>query len=192
MDDSTFLLTSLFQQNGGWFVGHTAFRNGAHGDGWLEKGAIIRNLARLDSVAEQQAESVALRFPQADLIVCTGECGAVVAAAVARLLDLPLALTVCENEQLYFHRMHIPAPGQRAVLVDDLVFSGTEVRRHIEFLPQVGVTLMGVSAWVNRQSDQIGGVPIYSLMPAPFSIFPAADCPLCRDGVPIVYTGIRE
>ncbi|MDX1933220.1 MAG: hypothetical protein SFU56_11490 [Capsulimonadales bacterium] len=190
--DNSLYLASLFRQNAGWFAGHTAFRNGLHGDGWLEKGAIIRNVAVLDTVAERQAAAIRTRFRDADLIVCTGECGAVVAAAVARFLDLPIALTVSEGDMLSFHRMHLPASGHRAILVEDLVFSGTEVRRHADFIPGTGLEFLGVSAWVNRQGDRIAGVPIHSLMPPPFSLFPAADCPLCRRAVPLAYTGIRE
>lgn len=191
MDDSTYL-TSLFQQNRGWFAGHTAFRNGMHGDGWLEKGAIIRDVSLLDSFAERQAAAIRTRFPETDLIICTGECGAIVAAAVARCLGYPIAVTISEGEQLYFHRMHIPASDQRAILVDDLIFSGTEVRRHVDFLQQTGIELLGVSAWVNRQSDHIAGVPVHSLMPPPFSLFSITDCPLCQHKVPLAFTEIRE
>ena len=185
-------LTTLFQQNEGWFAGHTAFRNGTHGDGWLEKGAIIREVSRLDIVAEAQAAMIQDRFPEAEFLIGTGECGAVVVAAVARYLKLPIALTIPENAKLYFHRMNDPKTGQRAVMVEDLIFSGTDVRRHIEFLPTVGVELLGVSVWVNRQSEVINGIPILSLMPPPFSIFLADDCPLCHSGVPVEYFEIRE
>jgi orotate phosphoribosyltransferase len=185
-------LTLAFRQNGGWFSGHTAFRNGSHGDGWLEKGAIIRDVSVLDSIAHRQAEGIRSHFPEVELLLGSGECGSIVAAAVARHLSLPLAITVEEGKSLFFHRMHVPAAGQRAVLVDDLIFSGTDVRRHVDLLGTKGIEFLGVSVWVNRQSERIDGVPVHSLMAPPFSVFPEADCPLCRMGIPLAFTEVRE
>lgn len=185
-------LASSFQRNGGWFSGHTVFRNGSHGDGWLEKGAIIRNTLLLDSVAKRQANGIRSQFPEAELLIGSGECGPIVAAAVARYLKLPLAITVEEGKNLYFHRMHVPAAGRRAVLVDDLIFSGTDVRRHIDLLGTMGIEFLGVSVWVNHQGERMDGVPIHSLMAPPFSVYSEADCPLCRTGVPLAYTEVRE
>lgn len=191
MESCPFLLP-YFQQNGGYFAGHTTFRNGMHGDGWLEKGAIIRDHTVLDSVAEVQARAIQTHFPEADLVLCTGECGAIVASSVARFLKLPLALTVSEGGELNFHRMHVPDSRRRVVFVDDLVFSGTDVRSHIAFLSRIGMTLVGISVWVNRQSDRINGIPVHSLMPPPFSIYAESECPLCAAHEPIVFAEIRE
>ncbi|GAA5531984.1 hypothetical protein [Deinococcus aluminii] len=47
--------------------GHTAFRSGLHGDGWLEKGEVTRDPRHLDRLASAQAARIAA-FPGATLL----------------------------------------------------------------------------------------------------------------------------
>jgi orotate phosphoribosyltransferase len=173
-------------------AGHTAFRNGDHSDGWIEKGSLFRHPSRMTPIAQLQAAQIQAAFPETELIVGASQCGAIIAATVAALLGCDLALTVASGTELSFHRMHIPAQGQRTVLVDDLICSGTDVRAHVAFFQECGLALLGVSAWINRQPEQIAGVQVLSLLAPPFQTYPAHACPLCQAGLPIVYTHVRE
>jgi orotate phosphoribosyltransferase len=183
---------NLFQEHQGWLVGHTQFRNGDHSDGWIEKGCLVRHPSRLELITQLQATQIATHFPDAQLLIGAAQCGAIIASSVARALDLDLALTAQQSDGLSFHRMHIPMRGSIAVLVEDLICSGTDVRTHIAFFEQFGIELLGVSAWINRQPNQISGYPVVSLLPAPFQTYRAADCPFCQQGIPVHYTSIRE
>jgi orotate phosphoribosyltransferase len=173
-------------------IGHTAFKNGLHGDGWLEKGALVRDPARLNVLLKHQANAIRKHFPQTELIVGIPACGAVVASFVAAHLELPLALTIPVQDQLEFHRMHIPKRGLKAVLVDDLIFSGSDARAHLHFLRTHGLEMLGISAWISRIGNKLEGVPLATLMPAPFQTFPASSCPLCVQSEPIRWQNIRE
>jgi orotate phosphoribosyltransferase len=187
-----FEFRTAFEDTQGWMIGHTAFKNGWHGDGWLEKGVLVRDPARLYTLLKHQANAIKKHFPQTELIVGIPACGAVVASFVAAHLELPLALTVTVQENLEFHRMHIPKPGLKAVLVDDLIFSGSDARAHLQFLSDHGLEVLGISAWVSRVGTELDGVPLATLMPAPFQTFSAANCPLCLQAEAIRWQDIRE
>ncbi len=182
----------LFKKFDGLMAGHTVFRTGDHGDGWIEKGSLIRQPSLLEGVINVQAEALKKNFPTAELIVGSSQCGTVVASFMARALNLPLALTTKEEDGLIFNRMHVPKPPLNIVFVDDLVFSGSDLRAHINLFESSGFSLLGFSVWVNRQSDYLNGYPIINLMPAPFQTFTARDCPLCKMGKAVKYTHIRE
>jgi orotate phosphoribosyltransferase len=187
-----FEFRSAFEDTQGWMIGHTTFKNGWHGDGWLEKGALVRDPARLYTLLKHQANAIKKHFPQTELIVGIPACGAVVASFVAAHLELPLALTVTVQDNLEFHRMHLPKPGLKAVLVDDLIFSGSDARAHLNFLSQHGLEMLGISAWVSRVGTELDGVPLATLMPVPFQTFPASSCPLCLQAEAIRWRDVRE
>ena len=183
---------NAFQNARGWMAGHTEFKNGLHGDGWLEKGAIVRHPARLNALLKHQADSIHRHFGQVELIVGIPACGAVVASFVAAHLGLPLAFSSPVHANLEFHRMNLPKRGLKTVLVDDLIFSGTDARAHLSFFKTYGLENLGVSAWVSRVGDELEGLPLVSLMPTPFQTFPASSCPLCAKDVALRWRGVRE
>lgn len=186
-------IRDLLDTHGGLRAGHTAFRSGEHGDGWVEKGALISNPAQLPRVVAAQAQTIRQRFAGAEIVVGCGECGAALALLVALQLELRLALTLRDPDGgLTFHRMFEPPAGSAVVLVDDLVFSGRDVRDHAAYFAARGLRFLGVSAWCARASANTGGVTVETLMPPPFETFPADACPLCSADVPIRWHGIRE
>ena len=191
-DQIAFEFRSAFEDAQGWMFGHTAFRNGLHGDGWLEKGALVRDPARLNLLLKHQATAIVKHFPQTELIVGIPACGAVVASFVAAHLGLPLALTIPIDDQLEFYRMHLPKPGLKAVIVDDLIFSGNDARAHLRFFESYGLEVLGISAWVSRVGTEITGIPVATLMPVPFQTFQASNCPLCAQAEAIRWQDIRE
>ncbi|GAA5511917.1 orotate phosphoribosyltransferase [Deinococcus carri] len=173
-------------------AGHTAFRNGLHGDGWLEKGEVMRDPVRLDRLASRQAAQLAAAFPGATLLAGASQCGAVLATFVARHLALPVAFLNVEGEGAAFHRMHLPAPGERAVLIDDLVCTGNDARRLVRGLREHGLEVLGLSAWLIRPEATLPDVAAVALAPHPFRTFAPEGCPLCAAGEPLDWTGVRE
>lgn len=182
-------LPRLLGERGALRPGHTAFRNGLHADGWIEKGEIVRDPATLDGVAAVQAASLRAAFPEATLLVGAPACGAVLASFVARHLGLPVAY-VLTGERPGWHRMHVPTPGERLVYVDDLICTGTDARAVLTFLRGEGHTALGVSAWLSRTG--LEGERLVTLTGAPFQTFPAAECPLCAAGEGLIWRDVRE
>jgi len=186
-------LHALLDALGGLRSGHTCFRSGEHGDGWVEKGALISNPAHLSAVVEAQAQVIRERFDGAEVIVGSSECGAALATLVAKGLGVRLAFAARGIDDRYgFHRMFAPPAGSAVVLVEDLVFSGRDVRDQAAFFSENGLMLMGVSAWCARSCAKTDGLALHTLMPHPFATFSADECPLCRAGVPVEWQDIRE
>lgn len=186
----TLAVESELRAVGAVFSGHTAFRNGRHGDGWIEKGFVVRRPELLERFTHAQAQQVRAVWPDVSLVVGASYCGAVVATFVARHLGTQVAFVNDDAGQMAFHRMHLPAAGQRALIVDDLIFSGNDVRAVAAFLEGRGDTVLGVSAWLSRAE-----LPTHALLTLGNSVFqtyPGDDCPLCAQGVPVEYADIRE
>lgn len=185
-------IKTILQERQGWFDGHTRFRSGKHSNGWIEKGCIIRHPSSLNLITKLQASQIFNHFPDAQLLIGAPLCGAIVAGHVARHLDLDLAVTIRQTNGLWFHRMNIPVQGTRAVLVEDMICTGSDVSEHIQFFNEFGIELLGVSTWINRQLNYIAGCLVTSLIPAPFENYSEMNCPMCQSNIPIQYDNIRE
>lgn len=181
-------LNELLSVAGAQGSGHTAFRNGLHANGWVEKGEVIRHPSLLDRVAAWQARQLAEAFPEATLLVGAPACGAVLAAFVGRHLKLPVAFM--EADSGGWHRMHVPASSQRAVYLDDLICTGTDARAVLGHLRRMGHATLGVSAWLSRTA--MAGETLVTLDAPPFQTYEAQACPLCASGDVLTWTDIRE
>lgn len=181
-------LLSLLEESGALRPGHTAFRSGAHADGWVEKGNIFRDSRVLSRVAEWQAAQIAQTFKEATLLVGAPACGGTLASFVGLHLGLPVAYVLTE-EPLHWHRMHVPSPPQRIVYIDDLICTGQGTRTIVKFLQDEGHEVLGVSAWLSRTTLDL---PLSTLDRSPFHTFAIDACPLCRQSEEVIWSSIRE
>lgn len=172
--------------------GHTVLKNGLHADGWLEKGELVRKPVELDRLAKRQAEQIQTHWPTANLVVGASQCGAVLAAFVARHLALPVAFINLQDDQMIFHRMNVPASPQRVVLVDDLISTGNDARLLVSELQKAGHTVSGLSVWTVRGTAVLPDVPLLTLWPHPYQTWTASTCPLCGVGESVRWEEVRE
>lgn len=173
--------------------GHTAFRNGFHGNGWIDKSAIVRNPRILDSVAKLQAEVVTSHFPDVEMLVAPIVDGAILASFIARHLGLEFAMTDKWQDGTKFHKTNVPKPPKRVVFIEDLVFTGESVEYNIEFLRPEGFEILGITAWLNRQVKDLEGLKTVSLLDkSPYDFYSLDKCPLCKLNEPIKYEDVRE
>lgn len=186
-------IEDIFKNSGGCFEGHTVFKNGFHGNGWFEKGFIIRNPILLDQLTRAQADLIKMSFPNTDLLVGPVYSGALLATHVAKHLNLELTITLGKGDEITFHHMYVPAPPRKVVVIEDMIFTGTDVKANVRFLKNKGFDVEGVCVLVNRQPETIEGVKVISVLEKPlFEYYESDKCPLCEKGVEIKYDGVRE
>jgi orotate phosphoribosyltransferase len=73
------------------------------------------------------------------------------------------------------------------------VTTGRSTREVFAIVERAGAEVIGVGSLVNRSGLDTPFAPLPSrhLLDAAFPAWPAAECPLCRDGVPIAKPGSR-
>jgi orotate phosphoribosyltransferase len=75
------------------------------------------------------------------------------------------------------------------LVVDDVVTSGGSLRDTVEAVAKAGGTVVGVAVVVDRTRGQLDfGVPFIAATEVEMDSWEAADCQLCRDGVPLKIT----
>ena len=80
----------------------------------------------------------------------------------------------------------------KVLVVEDVITTGKSTGEVIALARDRGAVVLGALAIVCRAERAPDlGVPVQSLIHLPLAAFPKADCPLCRQGLPLVKPGSR-
>ena len=179
--------------------GHFDYGNGYHGREYLNPHQLLRHPSTIWRVAQDLIDLLPGELVQLTEVVAgpvTG--GALLAHTIAGLLDSRRSLTCppCSfapfNRDLAgdfalraFYRRELS--GRRVLLVDDVRNTGETLARCAALVQEAGGTVLATAEIYDRGGAMIElGVPNISLAEYRASgNHTAAQCPLCRSGVPI-------
>lgn len=171
-------------------AGHFDLGTGYHGDLWLDLDALFLSPARLRPYADWLAER--LRGHGVDAVCGPLEGGALLAYAVADRLGVAFLAGYRAPEVASYRlpRVHGGIGGWRVGVVDDAVNAGTAVAACVEELRVQGAVPVAVAAVIalGEASTMVPArldVPFYAAGTMPSRAWPAQECPLCTDGVPV-------
>jgi orotate phosphoribosyltransferase len=171
--------------------GHFDLGTGYHGDVWLDLDALFLRPSRLRPYVEWLAERLRQHSPDA---VCGPlEGGAFLAYGLADMLGVAfLAGYRSPGQATGYHLPSVPGGigGWRVAVVDDAVNAGTAVTACLRELRAQGAVPVAVAALLalggaSAMVPASLGVPFYPAGTMPSRAWPAPECPLCADGVPV-------
>ncbi len=82
------------------------------------------------------------------------------------------------------------APGERVLVVEDVITTGLSVREVIDVVGAEGGDVAAVGSVVRRGAVDVGA-PLFALLDLPIESFEAAGCPQCAAGEPLDEPGSR-
>ena len=181
----------IFRRTGVMQEGHFRLTSGRHSDRYMQ-------CARLFEYPRDSAEVCSdiadfFRGRPIDFVAGPAIGGIIMAYEVARLLGVRNLFAERENGAMTLRRGFCVEPGSRALVVEDVVTTGGSVQEVIDFLRKSGVEIVGVGSVVDRSNGAVDfGVPFHALVSMEVLSWAADECPLCRQGVPIVKPGSRK
>ena len=180
----------LFQACGAWLEGHFTLSSGLHSHEYLQCALILQH----PTLASRVCQALAQRF-LSDEITCVAAPalgGIVVGYETARHLGARALFAERQEEKLQFRRGFALDPKDRVLVVEDVVTTGGSVEELIRLVNDAGATVVGVGALVDRSNGWASfDVKFHALMSMDLKTFSPADCPLCKEGVPMVKPGSR-
>lgn len=171
--------------------GHFRLTSGRHSDKYMQ-------CAKLFEQPKESAELCALlagRFAGDNIELVAGPAigGVIMAYEVARALGVPNIFAERENGVMTFRRGFKVAPGTRVLVVEDVVTTGGSVKEIVSLLQEHGGEVVAVGSVVDRSGGAVDfGVPFHSLVTMEIRSWEEAECPLCKEGVPITKPGSRS
>ena len=186
---------SLFRSTGAYLEGHFRLTSGLHSPNYLQSALVLRHPA----AAEQLGRSLAgelrkiVHEPVA-LVVSPALGGLIIGHEVARALGTPFLFTERDPEtrKMLLRRGFTVQPGETAVVVEDVITTGGSTVEVVEALRFAGARVLAAGSIIDRSGGQADvGVPRVALATLQVAAHPPEDCPLCRQGLPVVKPGSR-
>ena len=180
----------IFRDAGAFREGHFVLASGKHSSRYLEKFQVLqwpRETERLcASIAAQW------RDPLPDTVAGPTTGGVIIAHEVARQLGTR-AVYAERNESgpgRVFRRGFQLRDGERVLVVDDIMTTGGSVQETIDAVRAAGGRVIGAAVLVDRSAGNAAlEVPVRALWSLDIPSYAPADCPLCRDGIPVTRPG---
>jgi orotate phosphoribosyltransferase len=179
----------IFKQAGALLEGHFVLASGRHSPRYLEK---FRVLERPDLTARLCAGIAAVAPANVRAVAGPTTGGVVIAHEVAR--QLGARALFAEREEgtptgRVLRRGQRVEPGERVLVVDDILTTGGSVRETIAAVRSAGGAVVGASVFVDRSDGVDLGVPLTALWTTRIETYESSGCPLCAGGVPAVKPG---
>ena len=181
-------LLDLLKESGALLEGHFLLTSGRHSDRYVEKFRLLEQPAALDRVAAAAVESVP--SDEIDVVLGAAVGGILLAGAVARLLGRRIMFTERVDGVMTLRRGFTLAPGERVLIVDDIVTTGGSVKELLEVARRAGAVVHSVVCLVDRSAGDIDfAVTKRALLRLPMTSWAPENCPLCQAGVPLSERG---
>jgi len=172
--------------------GHFLYTSGLHGKVYIQCATLLKDPALSARVCEVIAEHFR---PQKPEVVIGPAIGAInLSYEVARQLGVPSLFAERNDEgKLILRRSFEILPGQKVLVVEDVVTTGGTTREMIELVESLGGIVIGAASIVNRSGGKAKlPVPYFALLNLNVDNYEPEQCPLCKEGIPVEKPGSRK
>ena len=181
----------IFTSSGALLRGHFIFTSGRHSDVYMQCAQVLRYPEHTERLAKHLASH--FRSDAIDIVIGPAVGGIVVAYEVARQLGAVALFTEREDDRMVLRRSFSITPGQRVLVVEDVITTGGSVREVMEVVREHQGHVAGVGVLIDRSNGAIDfGVKQTAVLSMEIPSWEADACPLCREGkLPAVKPGSR-
>jgi orotate phosphoribosyltransferase len=188
IDGDSLLL--LFRRSGALLEGHFRLSSGLHSSGYLQCALVLQDPAHAAALGSALAARVRALAPAVVLSPALG--GVIVGHEVARALGVRAIFAERQDGRLTLRRGFQLEPGERVLVVEDVVTTGLSTRETMDVARAAGADVVGAASLVDRSGGAAGlDVPLAALLEIDLPTWDPAACPLCARGLAVAKPGSR-
>ena len=183
-------ILDLFRRVGALLEGHFRLTSGLHSPGYLQCALVLQHPREAEMCGAAIAARVRTLGAEAVLSPALG--GIVIGHEVARALGVRALFAERQDGRLTLRRGFSLAPGEKVLVVEDVVTTGGSTRETIDVARAAGAEVVGAASIIDRSGgNQQLGVPYHALAIIALPTYEPGSCPLCAAGSPVVKPGSR-
>ena len=185
------VILELFQKTGALMEGHFRLTSGLHSARYLQCALVLQH----PEIAEQLGRALANHFEEDEISAVAAPAigGIIVAHETAKALRARALFTERENGVMVFRRGFTLTPGDRTIVVEDVVTTGGSTRETIDAVIRAGGVVAGAGSLVDRTGGSVDlGIRRVALLTLDIPVFDPDLCPLCAKGLPLIKPGSRS
>jgi len=180
-----------FRASGALLEGHFELSSGLHSDRYFQCALVLSEPQRAEILAASFAEKLEV---EVDCVVGPAMGAVVWAQEVGRALGKRALFTERKDGVMSLRRGFAFEPGERVLLVEDVLTTGGSAREVIEVLEAHGAQVVACGSLLNRSGKnpfEDLGLPLTELVRTDVQVWEPANCPLCASGDAPVKPGSR-
>jgi len=156
-------LLQIFRDSGALLDGHFVLRSGLHSRQYFQCALALQQMPTVEKIGAALAEKVRHLNPATVIAPAMG--GLVLGQEVARQLHCRFIFVEKEEGKLVLRRGFKISPGERILIVEDVVTKGGRVQETIDIVRAHSGSVLAVAVAVDRSNGQVNlGVPMFSLL----------------------------
>ena len=182
----------LFIKTGAIMEGHFLLTSGLHSPLYVEKFQVLQH----PKFTEQLCIALAEKFLEDNIEVVVGPItgGILLAHEVGKRLGTRAIFTERENGKMTLRRGFVIKPGERVLIVEDIVTTGGSIKEVLDVVVEQGGIPVGIGMLVDRSGGKasFGEVPYKALLNLDVTTYDPSNCPLCKENIPMTKRGSRK
>ncbi len=175
---------------GAFLEGHFLLSSGLHSPNYVQCALALKDPAWAGRMGA--ALAAGWTGPKPDVILSPALGGLIIGHETARGFGVDFLFSERENNVMALRRGFSLAKGAKVVIVEDVFTTGKSALETAALAEASGAEVIGVMSVINRMGAKSLPFPSFSLLKLKLTALPAAACPLCRSGVPVVKPGSRK
>jgi orotate phosphoribosyltransferase len=180
----------IFRDTGALLEGHFILRSGLRSRQYFQCALALQHMPTVERLGAAIAEKV--RSLGATTVISPAMGGLVIGQEVARQLGVRFIFAEKEEGKLVLRRGFKIAPGEKMLVVEDVVTKGGRVQETIDIVREHGGVVAGVAMVVDRSSGTVDlGVPTFSVLQLNVEAFHPDKLPPDLAKVPPVKPGSK-
>ena len=171
--------------------GHFRLTSGKHSRKYMQCAQVLQ----YPNFTAKLCEDLARRFKGQEIhaVVAPAIGGIIVAYEIAKVLGVRALFTEREDGKMVFRRGFELEEDENVLVVEDVITTGGSVYEVIEAVKERGASVCGVGVLVDRSGGKVHfGVKKEALISIEIETWEPDECPLCKEGIPIVKPGSRK
>ena len=190
MNDTNLL--KKFEETSALLNGHFELRSGLHSNQFFQCALLLQYPRIAGEVCEALVEKIkaTLGELEIDTVIAPALGGISVGHEVGRALGVRFVFVEKDaNGDLLMRRFKINK-GERFLVAEDVITRGGRVQETVDIVKAHGGIVQAIGVLVNRSGGKAQfDAPLVSLLEMEPVTWEPADCPLCKEGLPLIHPG---
>jgi orotate phosphoribosyltransferase len=180
----------VFRDTGALLQGHFVLRSGLHSRQFFQCALALQEMPIVEKLGAALAAKI--RSLGAQTVISPAMGGLVIGQEVARQLGIRFIFVEKEEGKLALRRGFKISPGEKILVVEDVVTKGGRVQETIDIVRGNGGHLAGIAMLVDRSNGLVNfGVPTASLIALQVEAFEPSTLPPDLAATPAVKPGSK-
>ena len=174
--------------------GHFLLSSGLHSPRYLQCARVLMDPSRASRLASALARSIPLEIKsKIEIVVSPAMGGVIIGHEVGRSLGLEAIFLERPTGTFEFRRGFALKPGQKALLVEDVVTTGLSSKEAMKAVAAAGAEVIAAASLVDRSNGIADfGVPFFPLITLDVPVYEPQNLPPELAALPIEKPGSRK